>query len=448
MHQTNDKFAPLSFFGAEKESLRCRADGRLATTRHPEAMGTPLLCPWLTTDFLEAQIEIITTPQNSAAALHRELGRLTDQARRLLPADEFLWPSSAPCILGPDPELILARYGEKGDGPRRELYRQGLKLRGGARRQALCGLHLNWSPGPALTRNLPAEEISRRLVRAAAILSRDSWLLVWLGGASPCAHRSFLGQVDEGPDFFAPDACSLRLGPHGYRLEEQDGIVLDYSSPQAWGRSLQNAVDTPHPRPELRQTQDQNGHRIQIAGGLLQTEAELYSPVRPKALPKAGESLLQAFAQGRCEWLELRIPDLNPFFPEGCSLDFLETAELLFFLAWFESETAADVICTLAEISAPARLIATQGRRQAPDLMPIQSRLFSLLPLLPEAQQQRSLARLQQLTEIAEGRQAVLSSVIEDACRAEGFVAFHLRHARGAISPMRPSGAKEPLRSP
>ena len=41
--------------GIEKESLRVRADGSLATTPHPAALGSALTHPHLTPDFSESQ---------------------------------------------------------------------------------------------------------------------------------------------------------------------------------------------------------------------------------------------------------------------------------------------------------------------------------------------------------------------------------------------------------
>ena len=39
--------------GVEKESLRVQADGRLAMTPHPAALGSPLTHPRITNDFSE-----------------------------------------------------------------------------------------------------------------------------------------------------------------------------------------------------------------------------------------------------------------------------------------------------------------------------------------------------------------------------------------------------------
>src|SRR6187431_3739493 len=46
--------------GIEKESLRVRADGSLALTPHPVALGSALTHPHITTDFSESQVELIT----------------------------------------------------------------------------------------------------------------------------------------------------------------------------------------------------------------------------------------------------------------------------------------------------------------------------------------------------------------------------------------------------
>jgi hypothetical protein len=51
--------------GIEKESLRVRPDGTLAQTLHPPALGAALTHAHITTDFSEAQLELITGPRTS-----------------------------------------------------------------------------------------------------------------------------------------------------------------------------------------------------------------------------------------------------------------------------------------------------------------------------------------------------------------------------------------------
>jgi gamma-glutamylcysteine synthetase len=46
--------------GLERETLRVNADGSLATTGHPEVLGSALTHKWITTDFAEALLEFIT----------------------------------------------------------------------------------------------------------------------------------------------------------------------------------------------------------------------------------------------------------------------------------------------------------------------------------------------------------------------------------------------------
>jgi glutamate--cysteine ligase len=46
--------------GIEKESLRATSEGGLAMTPHPQALGSALTHPHITTDYSEAQLELIT----------------------------------------------------------------------------------------------------------------------------------------------------------------------------------------------------------------------------------------------------------------------------------------------------------------------------------------------------------------------------------------------------
>ena len=46
--------------GIEKESLRVQPGGALAMTPHPAALGSALTHPHITTDFSEAQLELVT----------------------------------------------------------------------------------------------------------------------------------------------------------------------------------------------------------------------------------------------------------------------------------------------------------------------------------------------------------------------------------------------------
>ncbi|MGL4867694.1 MAG: hypothetical protein ACRC4S_03425 [Cetobacterium sp.] len=52
-------------FGIEKESLRVKENGELALTPHPEVFKDKLNHPFVTVDFSESQLEMITPPEKS-----------------------------------------------------------------------------------------------------------------------------------------------------------------------------------------------------------------------------------------------------------------------------------------------------------------------------------------------------------------------------------------------
>jgi glutamate--cysteine ligase len=82
--------------GIEKESLRVRPDGMLAATPHPLALGSALKHPRITTDFSEAQLELITGVHTGPEACIRELTEIHQFVYREI-GDELLWCSSMPC---------------------------------------------------------------------------------------------------------------------------------------------------------------------------------------------------------------------------------------------------------------------------------------------------------------------------------------------------------------
>ena len=52
--------------GLEKESLRVNDSGRLSQRDHPTIFGSALTHPWITTDYAESLLELITPPQARA----------------------------------------------------------------------------------------------------------------------------------------------------------------------------------------------------------------------------------------------------------------------------------------------------------------------------------------------------------------------------------------------
>ena len=84
--------------GIEKESLRISADGALARTPHPPALGSALTHPTITTDYSEALLELITPVSTSIDGLFDSLDRIHRFTYAQL-GDERLWT----CLLYTSP---------------------------------------------------------------------------------------------------------------------------------------------------------------------------------------------------------------------------------------------------------------------------------------------------------------------------------------------------------
>ncbi|GAB4405310.1 MAG: glutamate--cysteine ligase [Rhodoferax sp.] len=315
--------------GFEREALRVDAQGFLARTPHPHALGAKLTHPWITTDYAEALLEFITPPSSELdgpLAFLDDLHRYT--ARHL--GDELLWAGSMPCRIGTDADIAIADYGPSAAGQVKNVYRLGLGLRYGRAMQTIAGAHYNWSlpttfwqalhsccgqPGQTLR-----DFIDERLFGLIRNFLRDAWLVPYLFGASPALCRSFLQgrpsdlhTLGEGT-LYGPWATSLRMSDLGYQNHAQDKLGIGFDSLAAYCHGLESAIRTPDPYyHELGVQKD--GQWQQISDSILQLEAEYYAPMRPKR--SASVRPAKALATLGVEYLEMRLFDINPFEPLG-----------------------------------------------------------------------------------------------------------------------------------
>ena len=70
--------------GIEKESLRATRAGALAMTPHPQALGSALTHPHITTDYSESQLELITGVHATPETCLEELLRIHQATMRAL----------------------------------------------------------------------------------------------------------------------------------------------------------------------------------------------------------------------------------------------------------------------------------------------------------------------------------------------------------------------------
>ena len=329
--------------GLEKESLRVGADGVIAQTPHPAALGSALMHPWITTDYSEALLELITPPFPGPQPALDFLRRLQQFVYRHL-EEELLWSASMPCVVTGEAGIPIAQYGNSNIGLMKTVYRRGLGHRYGKIMQVIAGNHFNYSYPDALWSRLqeldgdtraPQEYITERYFGAIRNLLRTGWLVPYLFGASPAICKSFLGGVPgrlleyNESSYYSPHATSLRMCDIGYQnaRETELGFKADYNSSDAYVRSLTFAITTPCPRyAEIGVKVD--GEYRQLNANLLQIENEYYSSVRPKQIPGQHEKPSHALARRGVRYVELRSLDINPFDPRGINEEqcrFLET---------------------------------------------------------------------------------------------------------------------------
>jgi glutamate--cysteine ligase len=333
--------------GIEKESLRSTPDGSLALTPHPQALGSALTHPHITTDYSEAQLELITGVHPTPEACLEELLQIHQFTYRAL-GDEMLWVSSMPCNLPADETIPIARYGASNLGRAKSVYRMGLAHRYGRRMQTISGIHYNWSlPGVsndeyfALIRNF----------------RRHAFLLLYLFGASPAVCSSFVaGRQHELQPLGAgtlhmPHGTSLRMGRLGYQSDAQASLAVSYNGLEGYASSLQAALTQPYPAYEAIGILNPGGEYNQLATSLLQIENEFYGTIRPKRVIRPGERPLHALRERGVEYVEVRLLDLNPFVPIGITAPTLRFLDIFLLHALLESSPPD----TPQEIAALAR---------------------------------------------------------------------------------------------
>ena len=352
--------------GIEKESLRARADGKLALTPHPAALGAPLTHLHITTDFSESQLELVTGAHTRAEAAIAELTGIHQVVYHELAAlgQEMLWVSSMPCGLPTDETIPIGVYGSSNRGRAKSVYRMGLGHRYGRRMQTISGIHYNWSL-PGLSN---AEYFG--LIRN---FRRRSFVLLYLFGASPALCRTFVAGRDhaleplgERGTMYLPWATSLRMGRLGYQSEAQASLAVSYNGLESYAASLDDALTRPYPPYEAIGIRNLGGDYNQLSTTLLQIENEFYGTIRPKRAIRPGERALHALRDRGVEYVEVRCLDLDPFSPVGVAAPTLAFVDV-FLLHCLLSDSPPDHPLEIASLARNQERTANQGRE--PGLM-------------------------------------------------------------------------------
>ena len=348
--------------GIERECLRVTAEGRLAQTPHPLALGSALTNERITTDYSESLLEFITPALADPAEVLDNL----DEIHRFVAThlgDELLWSPSMPCVLPAEEDIPIAEYGTSNIGQLKHVYRKGLALRYGRTMQCIAGIHYNFSLPEALwplLRQAEGSEENERDHQSAAYIAlirnfrRYSWLLMYLFGASPALDKGFLRgqshQLEEldADTLYLPYATSLRMSDLGYQSNAQAGLTPCYNNLASYTESLRKAVGTPYP-PYVEIGTHKDGEWVQLNTNVLQIENEYYSNIRPKRVTYTGERPVQALRARGVQYIEVRCLDINPFLPTGIDLTqarFLDA--FLLFCALDDSPLLGNGDCEIA----------------------------------------------------------------------------------------------------
>ncbi|MDE2592932.1 MAG: glutamate--cysteine ligase [Burkholderiales bacterium] len=343
--------------GIEKESLRTRPSGQLAMTPHPQALGSALTHPHITTDFSESQVELVTGAHTRVQDCLDELTQIHQFVYRAI-GDEQLWVSSMPGALPPDDQIPIGQYGTSNVGRAKSVYRKGLSHRYGRRMQTISGIHYNWSM-PGLS-----NDDYFGLIRN---FRRQSFLLLVLFGASPAVTSCFVHGQAHGlqplgdQTLYLPYATSLRMGRLGYQSDAQSSLAVSYNGLKGYAASLQDALTRAYPPYEAIGIQDEQGAYKQLSTSLLQIENEFYSTIRPKRVIHTGERPLHALRERGVEYVEVRCMDLNPFLPVGIDESTVRFLDV-FLLHCLLSDSPLDTPQEIAALARNQQAVATRGR--------------------------------------------------------------------------------------
>lgn len=337
-------------FGIEREGLRCEISGKLALTPHPEVFGEKLRNPYITTDFSESQLELITPAMDTLEQTYDFLSELYDIAVMEI-GDEYIWPQSMPCIIPEDKKIPIARFCKCPPGVDAESYRQKLMLKYGGKKQLVSGIHYNFSFKESLIQKLHtayAPQLDTKSFKNSLYLKvtrnylRYRWLIIYLLGSTSTMHETYVEACGKqlkkiSSDSFSSDgALSYRNGDCGY--QNKTAIFPNYDSVGEHIASLERFIKE----------------------GTIESHKELYSQIRLKA--KDNGNLLESLQKDGICYLEYRSIDINPFDRAGISLNDLYFMQLFNLYLLFKEES--DYTLWQEEALENQKAIATHGQKE------------------------------------------------------------------------------------
>ena len=308
--------------GIEKESLRVKSNAQLSQSNHPKGLGSPLTNKFITTDFSEALIELVTPTFNSVDEVYEFLLDLHIFTANAMEPDEVLWSNSMPCFIGDESEIRVAEYGSSNIGKLKNIYRKGLRVRYGSIMQCVAGIHYNFSIDDNSLR-LFNKDLNKKIKSDIYLglirnFKRNFWFLLYFFGASPIFDKSFVSGRNHSikntnkSDLYDEYATSLRMSEVGYQSYHQKALDIKYNSLDSFIESLKKGIFEEYEVFKSLGLYDENNERQQISSGILQIENELYDSIRPKRKGASETRPIELLSTQGIEYVEVRGIDLSP----------------------------------------------------------------------------------------------------------------------------------------
>ena len=336
-------------FGIEREGLRVDFNGKLSKIPHPEVFGAKMYNPYITTDFSESQLELITPTFSTIKETYNFLNALYDIVAMEI-KDEYIWPQSMPAIIPEDKDIPIAQFCGCEEGQTARKYREELLLKYGGKRQLISGIHYNFSFNENIIKKLYENSskckdyktfIDDIYLKVTRNYLRYRWLLIYLLGCTGGVHETYqeecvkqLKEISKG-SFSNKGALSYRNSECGYK--NKIDLFPSYNSVKDYVDSINKFIDE----------------------DLIDNHKELYAPIRLKA--KDPKSLLNSLMKDGINYLEYRSIDINPFEKGGIALNDLYFMNIFNLFLLIEDES--DYENWQQEALSNQNIIATHGQK-------------------------------------------------------------------------------------
>ncbi len=325
--------------GIEKEFFRIDSNGFISKKPHPESLGSSLKNKYITTDFAEAQVELVTPTFENVDELYDFLFSLHVFVANNIEDDEMLWPFSMPPKIKDESKINLGYYHDSGIGLLKHVYRKGLKVRYGPTMQCVSGMHYNFSINQdsisVISDSSNQKDFNEVYLGLIRNFKRMYWYVLCEFGHTNVVDKSFvknrnhnLKELNEN-DMYLEYATSLRMSEIGYQSKAQKSLDIKYNSLESFLNKIKSAITVPYAEFEEKGLKDLSGEYHQISNGVIQIENEYYDSIRPKRSSSDDIRPYDLLKNFGIEYLEIRGVDISPSDITGMSKHHIRFLDLI-----------------------------------------------------------------------------------------------------------------------